>query len=250
MAIFLGLAALVPLENFRHSPSAAGRDLRLFGFNLVLKELLRPARRIFVFLLAAWFLRGFGESVRPFAWVLELPFAVQVLCCLVIDDFYYYGVHRWWHSSRWLWPIHEVHHLPTEITVFNSVRVHFLEAFFLWPLSVLLLLMGFSESVLATYVFLSIVGSTWNHSNVRVGPTWPEKVFVTPRYHRWHHANGGQAKNLGALFTFWDRIFGTYHSAGAGVPQGYTIERDDREQRLAGFLHPFREWRAMIFPKR
>ena len=49
------------------------------------------------------------------------------------------------------------------------------------------------------------------HLNVLRGARWLERVFVTPRYHHIHHgADLGHCNlNLGNVFTFWDRPFGT-----------------------------------------
>jgi sterol desaturase/sphingolipid hydroxylase (fatty acid hydroxylase superfamily) len=44
---------------------------------------------------------------------------------------------------------------------------------------------------------------------VNLGPV--EWILITPDYHRIHHGARGYARrNLGFVFTIWDRIFGTY----------------------------------------
>jgi sterol desaturase/sphingolipid hydroxylase (fatty acid hydroxylase superfamily) len=46
---------------------------------------------------------------------------------------------------------------------------------------------------------------TWNSGRL-------EWIFVTPRYHHIHHSDNPEHynTNMGSLFTFWDRLFGTY----------------------------------------
>jgi sterol desaturase/sphingolipid hydroxylase (fatty acid hydroxylase superfamily) len=45
----------------------------------------------------------------------------------------------------------------------------------------------------------------------RLGPF--EWLFITPNTHRVHHGSRGlMHKNLGFVFTFWDRMFRTYAS--------------------------------------
>ncbi|MBS0176222.1 MAG: sterol desaturase family protein, partial [Nitrospira sp.] len=53
----------------------------------------------------------------------------------------------------------------------------------------------------------------WMHLNVTWNSAWLGRVFVTPRSHHIHHsrAPAHQMKNLGALLTIWDRLFGTYY---------------------------------------
>ena len=64
-----------------------------------------------------------------------------------------------------------------------------------------------------------------SHVNARLSFGWlGERLLVSPRYHRWHHAvelpEGQQYRygcNFAILFPIWDRLFGTqYH--GAGLP--------------------------------
>jgi sterol desaturase/sphingolipid hydroxylase (fatty acid hydroxylase superfamily) len=44
---------------------------------------------------------------------------------------------------------------------------------------------------------------------VNLGPV--EWILITPDYHRIHHGARGYARrNLGFVFTIWDRMFGTY----------------------------------------
>ena len=52
----------------------------------------------------------------------------------------------------------------------------------------------------------------WMHVNVTWRSNWLEWVVVTPRYHHIHHSDNPLhfKANLAALFTIWDRLFGTY----------------------------------------
>jgi sterol desaturase/sphingolipid hydroxylase (fatty acid hydroxylase superfamily) len=55
-----------------------------------------------------------------------------------------------------------------------------------------------------------IAWAVYNHSNLRVGLGFLEHVLITPRLHRAHHLNDAPARNLGTVFTFWDRMRGTF----------------------------------------
>ena len=52
----------------------------------------------------------------------------------------------------------------------------------------------------------------WQHVNVTWRSNWLEWFVVTPRYYHIHHSNNPAhyTANLAALFTLWDRLFGTY----------------------------------------
>ncbi len=62
---------------------------------------------------------------------------------------------------------------------------------------------------------MSVVLSQFNHANIVV-PKWLDKVlspiFVTPDMHRVHHhyRMPYTDTNFGNIFSFWDRVLGTY----------------------------------------
>ena len=47
-----------------------------------------------------------------------------------------------------------------------------------------------------------------NHSNLDVNLRFLEPVLITPRLHHIHHLAAGGDRNLGTIFTFWDRLRG------------------------------------------
>jgi sterol desaturase/sphingolipid hydroxylase (fatty acid hydroxylase superfamily) len=62
---------------------------------------------------------------------------------------------------------------------------------------------------------MSVVLSQFNHANITV-PRWIDRslglIFVTPDMHRVHHHYQlpYTDTNYGNIFSFWDRLFGTY----------------------------------------
>jgi hypothetical protein len=54
-----------------------------------------------------------------------------------------------------------------------------------------------------------------------------EKILVTPSHHRVHHAINKEYldKNLGQIFIFWDKLFGTFQEELHNVPPVYGITR-------------------------
>src|SRR5262249_14199732 len=38
-------------------------------------------------------------------------------------------------------------------------------------------------------------------------------IVASPAFHRWHHTNAdeGRDKNFGGVFSWWDRLFGTFY---------------------------------------
>jgi len=50
------------------------------------------------------------------------------------------------------------------------------------------------------------------HSNLSLNMREIEPILITPRLHRVHHDPDTTGKNLGTLFTIWDRLRGTFVS--------------------------------------
>ena len=137
--------------------------------------------------------------------------------CFVCADLSRYFTHRLMHT-RYFWPTHRFHHSPTELHWLSGNRaspVHvFLSfgptAFFMWLFSLGPVAIGVS----------TFVGVLWNymmHVNVRFSDRVQralEYLVTTPRYHHIHHSDAAElaGKNLGSVFTFPDRLFGTYAS--------------------------------------
>lgn len=76
---------------------------------------------------------------------------------------------------------------------------------------------------LAVAVFLRSWYGLYVHSRLPFDHGRFRKVFVSPNYHRWHHADDPSVygKNLGDMFAIWDLAFGTHYDPGTcNIPQG------------------------------
>ena len=83
--------------------------------------------------------------------------------------------------------------------------------------------------------------SQFNHSNMNL-PRWVDRtigyLIVTPRMHRVHHHEEVPYTdaNYGNIFSFWDRIFGTYkHLDAEQIVYGLDVF-DKREENLGDLL--------------
>jgi sterol desaturase/sphingolipid hydroxylase (fatty acid hydroxylase superfamily) len=143
----------------------------------------------------------------------RLPSAVKILLGLIFADFCLYWVHWAMHRPR-LWPTHAFHHSIAEVWWLSGARTSVTHLF----------LFAFPQILLAYYLFrlspveagvafsIGVVVNVWIHINVQVNLGPLEWILITPDYHRIHHgAKGLSRKNLGFVFTIWDRIFGTYY---------------------------------------
>ena len=93
------------------------------------------------------------------------------------------------------------------------------------PGQAVLFVMGMSAAVVAPVVAVAAIYGVSNHSNLGLNLRWAEGLLVTPRLHRRHHVPSTTQHNFGAIFTIWDRCFGTLSSNETTV---------DRDVDLAG----------------
>jgi sterol desaturase/sphingolipid hydroxylase (fatty acid hydroxylase superfamily) len=144
---------------------------------------------------------------------------LAVVAALIFYDFLRYWEHRFQH--RFMWPIHAVHHSPTQLNAVSGYA-HFGEkAAEYVMLSLPLAVVGFAfpatpfvilamRSMLVHYIHMPI--------DAGLGPIG--YVFVDNRWHRIHHSLEPQHfdKNFGIMFSFWDRLFGTAYEPGNEWP--------------------------------
>jgi sterol desaturase/sphingolipid hydroxylase (fatty acid hydroxylase superfamily) len=141
----------------------------------------------------------------------DLPLWVSTPLALMALDLGQYVAHFLLHRYDALWEFHKIHHSSPVIDWLATFRSHFLEQVLrriIGPL--LLILVGFpiNAALLAGGIF--IAWAEFNHSNLKIDLRFLEPVFITPRLHKLHHVPGTLEKNLGTVFTFWDRLRGTF----------------------------------------
>ena len=80
------------------------------------------------------------------------------------------------------------------------------------------------------------------HSNIRIPRTVDRLLrltLVTPEMHSIHHskAGGDSLTNFGAIFPWWDRLFGTYREQPSAGPDEMAFGADGFEGRRHQMLH-------------
>lgn len=150
---------------------------------------------------------------------LHAPLWIAVIVTLLLRSLAGYLLHRAEHTVRALWRIHRIHHCDTHIDVSTSLRNHPLELIVLFCMTVpLVMAFGLDPLTLAAYEIGESMTNAFAHANIRL----PEKIdralrliFVTPNMHCLHHSawQPETDSNYGQLFSFWDRLFGTYSVA-------------------------------------
>jgi sterol desaturase/sphingolipid hydroxylase (fatty acid hydroxylase superfamily) len=139
-----------------------------------------------------------------------VPAWAQVPVALVALDLGNYGVHWALHRSDRLWVFHEAHHSSRHLDWMATFRSHVVEQLLRRALAPLaLVLAGVPPAAVGTAAAAFLAWAMLNHANVRLPLGALERVLVTPRLHRVHHVPATTERNLGTVFTWWDRLRGT-----------------------------------------
>lgn len=212
--VFITIERLWPAEPDQ-KPWRRGSGLDLF-FSYVNPIVIHPLNGLLIAWLvtAAIGLIGSRTHGALQAWVASHPFWLQFGAALLVADLASYWKHRIFHM-RGLWPVHAVHHSATQIDWLTNERDHPLQLLGTYLFVVPpLVLCGFGLELIAQVALLRRAYSLFTHANVRwsFGPLAP--VFVSPTFHRWHHASAAQmqGRNFAVFFSFFDVLFRTYAS--------------------------------------
>lgn len=247
LVLGVSLGALLFLESLlpRGTPPAErarlihlGRNLSLWLIGiLVVRVGIDPAFLDFATTLAqpTWGISSLGLA----QW--------QVLLIgLILFDLIAYWDHRISHSWKPLWVLHAVHHSDADVDASTAIRAHPLEA----VVSIFVsfgILYGLGIPVWVYFLRSALMAplAVFHHASIE----FPERidrcmrwVFVSPRMHRIHHSDREHQtnSNYGHMFTWWDRIFGTYsdptQTKESELRFGLSALREARMQTLWGAL--------------
>ena len=141
-------------------------------------------------------------------------------------DFAGYWNHRLSHHINIFWNTHVIHHSSEEFNLACALRqsisnVVGYTAILLIPAAIV----GVPYQVISVLAPLHLFGQFWYHTQHIGKLGWVEYILVTPSQHRVHHAINAQYidKNLGQIFSIWDRIFGTFQEELDEVPPRYGV---------------------------
>jgi sterol desaturase/sphingolipid hydroxylase (fatty acid hydroxylase superfamily) len=183
-------------------------------------------------------------------WPTSLPFGLQFLAGLLIVDLGLYAVHRASHGVGWLWQLHVIHHSAPRLYWVNGQRRHLLhEVIEGLPGLLALGLIGAPGAVVGCAFAAVTIHLLLQHGNVEYRGGWLRHVFAVAELHRWHHQPYWRdvQGNYGAVFSIWDRLFGTAlpQTGDAPIDVGMDDEPDLPASWRGQLLWPFRGRQAV-----
>ncbi len=170
-----------------------------------------------------------------------LPGVMKILLALIFADFCLYWIHRGMHWKGLLWRTHIFHHSIEQLWWLSGSRtsVTHLFLFAVPQVFIAYFLLQMSPWEAGAAFSIGVAVNIWIHANiwVNIGPlAW---LLITPNYHRVHHGSRALVRrNLGFIFTIWDRMFGTYtdpRSTGKDFALGFIPTRNRLFRMIVGF---------------
>lgn len=146
----------------------------------------------------------------------SISYVAYILVGVLLLDLVIYALHRLLHAVPLLWRIHQVHHSDADMNASTHFRQHPLQLVVAMLLQLpTLWLLGISGVSWVLYGALSAAIQLWQHAaldHYSLLDRWLRPILVTPVMHRVHHDHRRRFHdtNYGALFSFWDRMLGTY----------------------------------------
>jgi sterol desaturase/sphingolipid hydroxylase (fatty acid hydroxylase superfamily) len=209
----------------------------------------------------AWHLAGLPIWHLDDLWpgVTDVPW-VTFLLYLVAFDFFNYWIHRAQHRFDFWWALHALHHSQRQMTVWTDSRNHLLDDLMQATLlATLSQIIGVEPGQYVAIVALTKLSENLSHANFKCwfGP-WGERLWVSPRFHRLHHAIGLGHEgpngvlggcNFAVLLPIWDLLFGTANFELRYEPTGVRDQLEpDAQNRLRRYGDGFweQQWLGLL----
>jgi sterol desaturase/sphingolipid hydroxylase (fatty acid hydroxylase superfamily) len=149
----------------------------------------------------------------------HLPYALRFAIGFLALDLVSYLGHRLFHAIGFLWRVHQVHHSESDLDLTTGFRFHPIEALVEQGFRLIVIgLLGLPPLSVVFAGLAIVLQDFFTHANMHfprradLALRW---LIITPETHRVHHSEAfsEQNANFGTVFSFWDRIFGTYFTA-------------------------------------
>ena len=171
----------------------------------------------------------------------------------VLFDLWQYLWHRLNHHVPCLWRFHAVHHADRELGASSGLRFHTGEIVFSSAARLAVLpLLGMTVPQVLVYEAVLLPVILFHHGNIGIparADRWLRWLIVTPWMHWVHHSDYQPEtdSNYSSVFSFWDRIFGSFRLL--ADPRTLTLGLEETDRRdwatLPGMVAmPFRRRRG------
>src|SRR4030095_4834125 len=206
--ILEGAIPLLPLHYKKNKIRHAGVNF----FFTVVHLIIHTAIAVLIVLLCEWCRR---ESFGLVYWTNANTLFTIIIGVLALD-FSSWLVHLIMHKAKLLWGFHLIHHTDNNVDVTTGLRHHPGDSILRGVFFMLLIFVsGAPMYAVMIYQTLLVLATAFTHANISL-PKPVDKIIsyflVSPNMHKVHHhwKQPYTDSNYGAVFSIWDRLFGTY----------------------------------------
>jgi sterol desaturase/sphingolipid hydroxylase (fatty acid hydroxylase superfamily) len=152
------------------------------------------------------------NNIKDYGW---LYFFTSIFFCILLNDTYFYWMHRFMHLKAIFPRVHKVHHLsktPTPWAIFAFSPVESLIDFAIFPLLIFFIpLHPVSAAIIVGYNHLMNLAGHFGFEFVpkKFHDHWIFRYSLSVTHHDMHHAKVNC--NYGLYFNIWDRLMKTNH---------------------------------------
>ena len=248
ITLFWSIESIIPLFNFNYKKFKHA----LPNFFFTLTTIIVNFSLAFILLLVSDWVTENNYGLLNYWQFLPLSLYI-IFGVLFLDLIGAYLTHYVQHKVKFLWKIHLVHHSDHKVDTTTANRHHPFESVVRYLFTLLgVAILGANMGLVFLYQSLSVVLSQFNHANINISPKIDKFLslfIVTPNMHKVHHhyVMPYTDSNYGNIFSFWDRLFGTFKSLNPskiiyGVDTFFNEKENESIKSL--LLRPFEESRA------
>lgn len=248
ITLFWSIESIIPLFNFNYKKFKHA----LPNFFFTLTTIIVNFSLAFILLLVSDWVTENNFGLLNYGQFLPLSLYI-IFGVLFLDLIGAYLPHYVQHKVKFLWKIHMVHHSDHKVDTTTANRHHPFESVVRYLFTLLgVAILGANMGLVFLYQSLSVVLSQFNHANINISPKIDKFLslfIVTPNMHKVHHhyVMPYTDSNYGNIFSFWDRLFGTFKSLNPskiiyGVDTFFNEKENESIKSL--LLRPFEESRA------
>ena len=248
ITLFWSIESIIPLFNFNYKKFKHA----IPNFFFTLTTIIVNFSLAFILLLVSDWVTENNYGLLNYGQFLPLSLYI-IFGVLFLDLIGAYLPHYVQHKVKFLWKIHLVHHSDHKVDTTTANRHHPFESVVRYLFTLLgVAILGANMGLVFLYQSLSVVLSQFNHANINISPKIDKFLsffIVTPNMHKVHHhyVMPYTDSNYGNIFSFWDRLFGTFKSLNPskiiyGVDTFFNEKENESIKSL--LLRPFEESRA------
>ena len=248
ITLFWSIESIIPLFNFNYKKFKHA----LPNFFFTITTIIVNFSLAFILLLVSDWVTENNFGLLNYGQFLPLSLYI-IFGVLFLDLIGAYLPHYVQHKVKFLWKIHLVHHSDHKVDTTTANRHHPFESVVRYLFTLLgVAILGANMGLVFLYQSLSVVLSQFNHANINISPKIDKFLslfIVTPNMHKVHHhyVMPYTDSNYGNIFSFWDRLFGTFKSLNPskiiyGVDTFFNEKENESIKSL--LLRPFEESRA------